>query len=338
MSLADKINQLNLIKIKFKNLDIAHHSLLSDLQNEHNTVEHYSKMFRDNENFEKLIDINKHIRSLLNQHKNTSVRLKSQIETIIHQKERVILQHDYNRYSSQQLSQDIIDVRNQSISKEFIDVLTTAIFNVSDWKFSACIIDPVDSTFVKQMVASEPLYIVSTNPVNFKRSVKKFNKFYQKQRLRKYNRIKDLPRHLGFTVCINQFEYMPLDEQGDVLQQVYKHTLPGGQMLVTYNDCDQRASLEHTLEGLRFYSTKELTLGKAFSIGWNVVKTENANNGVWNYAILQKPGELHSIKTSAPIVENIKGPVVEMTKSEREAEYVRRTQENLRLKALGKIK
>jgi len=114
-----------------------------------------------------------------------------------------------------------------------------------------------------------------------------------------------LPPFLGLTVCVNQFEYIPLDEQGDILQKVYKLTLPGGNMLITYNDCDQRSSLEHTLEGLRFYSTKELLIGKAYSIGWNVVTTETIN-GLWQYAILQKEGQLTSNKTSAPIVENIR--------------------------------
>ena len=330
MSLADKINQLNLIKTKFKNLDIAHHSLLSDLQDEHNVIDHYSKMFKDNENFEKLIDINKHIRSLLNQHKNASQQLKSQIDTIIHKKERAILQHDFDRYSKQTVTDELVDVRNQNISKEFVDILTTEIYNVSDWKFAACIINPVDSTFVKQMVACEPLYILSTSPIAIKRSVKKFNKFYQKQRLRIYTKINELPKCLYLTVCVNQFEYMPLDDQGKIMREVFNYSLPGAKFLITFNDCDQRSSLEHTLQGLRFYNTKELVLGKAFSIGWNVSKTGKINNGMWNYAILQKPGELHSIKTSAPMVENIKSPVVEMTKSEREAEYVRRTQ--------GKIK
>ena len=338
MSLADKINQLNLIKTKFKDLDIEYQTLLTDLQNEHNTVDHYSKMFKDNDNFEKLIDINKHIRALLVEHKNASKKLQSQIDTVIHRKETVILQHDYDRYSKQIVTQDVLDIRNHSLSRDVVDILTTEIYNVSDWKFAACIINPFDSTFVKQMVSFEPLYILSSNPVHIKRSVKKFNKFYQKNRLRIYSRMNELPRCLYFSVCINQFEYMPLDDQGKIMKEVFRYSLPGAKFLITFNDCDERASLEHTLQGLRFYNTKQLVLGKAFSIGWDVFKTGKINNGMWNYAVLKKPGVATSIKTAAPMVENIKSPVVEMTKAEREADYLKRTQENLRLKAQGKIK
>jgi hypothetical protein len=306
MSLADKINQLSLIKTKFS--DFGNHTVdgVKQFKSEYDVVDHYRKLFKDSDNFDKLVDLNLQITSLLAQYSDTSKKVKQQINAVIHNKERGILQYDHNRYNEQTVDQALLDIRNNNISSEFVELICSVIYNISDWRFAGCVIDPIDARFVENMVGSEPLYIVSKNDVCVKRVRKKLNDFYAKQRLRIYSRIKDLPRHLGLTVCVNKFEYMPLDEQGDVLQQVYKHTLPGGQMLVTYNDCDQRASLEHTLEGLRFYSTKELTLGKAFSIGWDVVKTETTNNGVWNYAILQKPGELHSIKTSAPMVENIK--------------------------------
>ena len=306
MNLADKINQLNLIKTKF--LGFADHTAQSTKQfkSEYHVVDYYRQLFKDSDNFDKLIDVNLRIVNLLAEYSVTSKKVKQQIDTVIHAKERRILQFDYSRYNKQAVDQSLLDIRNENISSEFVELICNVIYNISDWRFAGCVIDPIDAQFVENMVGSEPLYIVSNNDVCVKRVRKKLNDFYTKQRLRIYGRIKDLPRHLGLTVCVNQFEYMPLDEQGDVLQQVYKHTLPGGQMLITYNDCDQRASLEHTLEGLRFYSTKELTLGKAFSIGWDVIKTETTNNGVWNYAILQKPGQLHSIKTSAPMVENIK--------------------------------
>jgi hypothetical protein len=305
MSLADKINQLSLIKNKFS--DLGEHTAhdVKQFKSEYDVVDHYRKMFKDRDNFDKLVDLNLQITSLLAQYHATSKKVKQQINTVIHSKERGILQYDYNRYNQQSVEQSLLDIRDENISRKFVELLCSVIHNISDWRFAGCVINPIDSRFIEKMLASEPLYIVSNNDVCIKRVKKKLNDFYAKQRLRTYNRIKELPRQLGLTVCVNQFEYMPLDEQGDVMQQIYKHTLPGGQLLITYNDCDQRASLEHTLEGLRFYSTKELTLGKAFSIGWDVVKTETTNNGVWNCAILQKPGELHSIKTSAPMVENI---------------------------------
>ena len=317
MSLADKINQLNLIKTKF--LGLGNHTVDSNkkLITEYEVIDHYRKLFKNRENFDKLIDLNLQIKKLLAEYSNTSKNITQQINTVIHNKERGILQYDYERYENQFVDQTLLDVRNDNISEEFVNLVCAVIDSISDWRFAGCVINPIDSKFVHAMIGSEPLYIVSKNDVCIKRVKKRLNNFYAKQRLRVYGRINELPKHIGLSVCVNQFEYMPLDEQGNIMQQIYKQTSPGGQMLITYNDCEQRASLEHTLEGLRFYSTKELTLGKAFSIGWDVVKTETTNNGVWNYAILQKPGELHSIKTSAPIVENIKTKVVEKSLQER---------------------
>lgn len=306
MSLADKINQLSLIKTKFSDLGDLYKGAKKDLKNEYEKVDHYRKLFKNKDEFDALIDLNLQITALLEKYVATSKNIKQQVNNVIHTKERGILQHDYDRYANQDVSQSLIEQRNENISEEFVDLIKNVIHSVSDWRYSGCVIDPVDANFVKQLVANEPLYIVTENKINHKRIRKSLNSYYVKNRLRFYPKITYLPKHLGLTICVNQFEYMPLDEQGKIMSEIYSHTLPGGKMVITYNDCDYRASLEHTLEGLRFYSTKELTLGKACSIGWDIVKTETTNNGVWHYAILQKPGQLTSIKTSAPIIENIK--------------------------------
>ena len=306
MSLADKINQLSLIKTKFA--DLGDHSLdvINTLQSENEVIDHYRKLFKDREKFDKLFDLNEKIRNLLLDYHDASNQVKKQIATVVHSKERNILQHDYKRHATQTVNQDLIDKRNENISLEFIELVKNAIQRYSDWRFAGCVLYPADEKFVQDMIACEPLYVVTNNDVSINRIKDKLNNFYFANRLRLYDSLENLPLYgTGLTVCLNHFEYIPLDEQGDILSQVYHVTLPGGKILVTYNDCDQRQSLEHTLEGHRFYSTKELLLGKAYSIGWNVLSSETTN-GLWQYAILQKEGQLTSNKTSAPMVENIK--------------------------------
>ena len=305
MSLADKLNQLSLIKTKFA--DLGDHSLdvIKTLQSEKEVVDHYRKLFKNRGNFDKLVDINKQIENLLVEYYDTVTNVKQQINKVVYNKERNILQHDYIRYSTQTVDQDLLDSRNNNINPEFIELVKSAIQRNSDWRFAGCVLNPIDNLYVQTMIACEPLYVVSNNNTSVSRIKANIDNFYFNNRLRLYRSLKGLPPFLGLTVCVNQFEYIPLDQQGDILQKVYKLTLPGGQMLISYNDCDQRQSLEHTLEGLRFYGTKELLLGKAYSIGWNVVTTESIN-GLWQYAILQKEGQLSSNKTSAPIVENIR--------------------------------
>jgi len=336
--LANKISQLSLIKNAFRDIGKSSLDQLPTFDNEYKASDHYRKFFKDKQHFDQLIDLNLQIKSLLNQYVDTSKKLQEQVNKTIFQKEQKILQADYERYSKQQIEQELLDNRNQNISDDFVDMVTSIIANSSDWRLSACVIEPTDARFVKTIVANEPLYVVTKNQESIKRVKGSFNNFYAEQRLRIYNDFKYLPKQIGLTLCINQFEYMPLDYQGDILLRAYKHTIPGGRMIITYNNCDNRTSLEHTLSGIRYYSTAELTLGKAFSIGWDVEQSDSASNGIWHYAVLKKPGEISSIKNSAAMVENIKKKVVERSLEEREADYLKRTQENLRLKAEGKIK
>jgi len=320
MRLADKINQLSLIKTKFA--DLGDHSLdvVKALQSENEIVDHYRKLFKDSAKFDKLFDLNEEIKSLLIEYYDASTEVKKQIATVVHARERNILQDDHKRYHTEPVDQALLDQRNDNIDPEFVKLLKNVIQRNSDWRFAGCVINPIDEQFVQDMVACEPLYVISNNDVSINRIKEKMNNFYFYNRLRFYDSIEiDLsslndkaPNHpkpgpfsVGFSICVNHFEYIPLDEQGDILSQIYNITSPGGQMLITYNDCDQRKSLEHTLEGHRFYNTKELLLGKAYSIGWNIIHTETID-GLWQYAILQKEGELYSIKTSAPMVENMK--------------------------------
>ena len=313
MRLADKINQLSLIKTKFA--DLGDHSLnvVKKLQSENAVVDHYRKLFKDSAKFDKLFDLNEKIQDLLVEYHEASTEVKNQIATVVHARERNILQDDHKRYHTEPVDQELLDTRNDSMDLKFVELLQNVIQRNSDWRFSGCVMYPIDEQFVQHMVACEPLYVICNNDVSTSRIKSKMNDFYFNNRLRFYDSVKigistgpkDGPFDVGFAICVNHFEYIPLDEQGDILSQIYNVTAPGGQMLVTYNDCDQRQSLEHTLEGHRFYNTKDLFLGKAYSIGWNILTTETIN-GLWQYAILKKEGELYSNKTSAPMVENIK--------------------------------
>lgn len=304
--LADKISQLALIKNAFKDLGKSSLDQLPMFDFEYEASDRYRKFFRDQQHFDTLIDQNLQIKNLLNQYVDTSKKLQEQVNKTIFQKEQKILQADYDRYSKQQVEQKLLDNRNKNISEDFVDMVSSIIANSSDWRLSACVIDPTDARFVKTIVANEPVYVVTKNQESIKRVKSSFNNLYATERLRIYDDYKYLPKHIGLTLCINQFEYMPLDYQGDILLRAYNHTMPGGRMIITYNNCDNRTSLEHTLSGIRYYSTAELTLGKAYSIGWDVEQSDNANNGIWHYAVLKKPGEISSNKHSATLVENVK--------------------------------
>ena len=329
MNLVDKISQLHRAKTKFYQLgDVKeflkenanspdaslHAGWFADphdkqrkiLSEEYDMIEHYRKMFRNSDELDKLSDLNQQLRDTYKKYRKQIQNTKRMIIKALHSHEVNIMQRDHVRYKTEVVTQELLDQRKDNVSPEFVELVQSVIQRNTDWRFAGCVLNPVDDQYVKAMIACEPLYIVTNNDVSIGRIKSNLSEFFVNQRLRLYNSLEGLPQHLGLTICVNQFEYIPLDEQSDILKQTYEHTMPGGLMLLTYNDCDQRTSLEHTLEGLRFYCTRDLLVGKAWSIGWNVVKSETTNNGMWTYVVLQKPGELYSMKTSAPLVENIR--------------------------------
>jgi SAM-dependent methyltransferase len=302
--LADKINKLSIIKQKFADLGEKHD--LDSLTSEKEIVQHYSKMFRSTDDFNQLIELNNELVKVINEYQQVSKRVSSYVNKVLHKKEINILQEDYRRYLNDQITVEDIQQRDQNVSAEFTNFVKSTINQLSDWRYPGCIINPVNSSLTMEMLACEPLYIISDIQELITDVRKGFNSFYNQNRLRVYNDIIHLPLNtLGLAICINQLEYMPLDAQADLLGKIYNHLQPGGRLLISYNDCDNRTCLEHTLEGIRSYSTKQLTLGKAFSIGFDIKKSSSTNNGMWNYAILSKPGQLHSIKTAVPIVKNV---------------------------------
>lgn len=347
MSLADKISQLNLIRNHFRNIGDDTPHMISKLVDEVKLVDHYKDKFKYNSEFNRLSDLNKQLQHELEQYHVTSKRVKDVIAQVIHNKERSILQHDYMNYQKEDLDIELIDSRSQSLSKEIVNEIHARVQNYIDWRFAVIVMHPLDGQFVRNLVAGDPLYVVTQNETIKKRIKKRFNEFYRNNRLKIIARAERLNgRIASLCLAINVFEYMPLDEQANMLEIMFKKTYEGGTAIITFNDCEQRTSLELTLQGLRCYCTKELVLGKAFAIGWDIESVGSVNNGTWSYAILKRPGELTSIKCSAPIIENMKDPAkMPKTfkdpigeKAHREAELQRRTAENLSLKAEGKIK
>ena len=303
--LAEKINQLNLIQTQFGNLGQGIDAALTSIHTDKQKVEHYRSSFKDRANFDNMIEIADQLEKLLIQYKKVSIDTKNQVSQLVGRKERHILQADYARYESENISAELLEKRFDHVSDDIKDALMYVTNSKTDWVTGAVDVYPVNGHFTKHLISCDPLYVIINSPQLLPTIKNDFNEFYRDNRLRVYNSIDNIPNNqLGFATCINNLEYMPLDYQGKIFEKVYAKLQPGGQMLITYNDCEKRAALEHTLSGLRCYSTKSLTIGKASSYGFDIVDQGTTNNGVWSWALLQKFGKYKTIKRSAPMVVN----------------------------------
>ena len=189
---------------------------------------------------------------------------------------------------------------------EIIDVVNGVIQANTFWQYPSLECNPANGVFSVNMNAADPQYVI-TDKKPIRDMVKsRFNEFYAERRLRFYNSVDSIPDNsVGFASCVNLFEYLPLDPIKYMCHKVFSKLKPGGKFLITYNDCEQRYSLELLDNNLRCLCTKNLLSSVMLGLGYDINVADNQNDGVWSYMLLEKPGKLSSKKLAGPDAEFI---------------------------------
>jgi|GEM_PF-3974356 len=239
---------------------------------------------------------------------------KNLVNTIhyeLHTREVQILQHDYTTYESKlELNESWTDEEavnlNKFISKEFDDKINSFVQYHSTWKCPSLDANPVDGRYTRAMVGGDPLYVYCEKEAVANLVRDKFNEFYAKRRLRIYNHLDKFPQNqIGLAVCINLFEYLPLDPIKDITKKIFNILRPGGIFLLSYNNCEERRSLELLSNSFRCYGTRSLIANMLYSQGYDVTDSGSTDDGAWNWMIVQKPGILETQKLSSTSVKII---------------------------------
>lgn len=230
--------------------------------------------------------------------------LSERIQEVLREKEKRILQRDYD--SAQTQEPEFLISRNDYLSPRIIEVCNGFIQANVSWKYASLEVNPANGIFSNLHNAAEPQYCIADSD-KVRDIVKKlFNQFYSEKRLRMYNNVSDIPDNcVGFASCINLFEYLPLDPIKELAKEVFKKLTSGGKFLITYNDCEERYSLELLDNDFRCLCTKSLISSLMYGLGFNILETGNTDDGVWSYMLLTKPGELTSQKLASPEIEFI---------------------------------
>ena len=231
--------------------------------------------------------------------------LENRIQDLLLVKEKSIIQRDYTRVEKQVVEDEDFLIRNSWLTEEIKDKLVGFIHNHNAiWQHGSLEINPGDGYFSDLMNAADPQYCIVANR-QVEQAIKgKFNEFYSNRRLRCYTDIAQIPDNgIGFATCINLYEYLPVDNIKYISSHTFDKLKPGGKFLITYNDCEQRYSLEMLDHEARCLATKTLIQGLHYGMGYDVLDSGSTNDGVWSYMLLQKPGTLTSQKMAAPIIE-----------------------------------
>jgi len=297
--LLDSFGRLDLMLRKLNEFDLE---LANDLDLRTSTVEHDKRLFKEKKHHDNLIGSIQELSISLETYHSNLAELKDYIQKRLRHNEVKLIQEDYKNYESFSAT---IEERI-ALRKSFSENLNAYIFGLknstSNWQYAGVDLYPTDPKFTREIVSSDPTYIIADNQLQDIVS-KEFNDFFASRRLRKYGAIQDLPdASIGVAYCFGKYECMPIDPIKDEASILFDKMLPGGVFYFTYNNCEYRPSLEFC-NGFRAYQTESIITSMMYGIGFDKLDNKVFDDGVWNVMIVKKPGELKSQKQATPSIE-----------------------------------
>ena len=193
--------------------------------------------------------------------------------------------------------------RKMTIDDDSNIELRSLIRNYSDWKVPGLIFRPGVESFIEEMVPLDPLYIVDNHQDLITPCVNKFRKEYQR-RLRQYvvddrsqnSILQDLPNdQFGFVFAYNYMNFKPMEVVKRYMTEVYQKMRPGGNFIMTYNNCDWAHGVRLAERGWMMYTPLRLIRVYSDQIGFDIVR-EYTGLGDVSWIEFRKPGNIESLR------------------------------------------
>lgn len=203
--------------------------------------------------------------------------------------------------TNKKVNQQILD-RRMPMTVNVQHMISNRIKSYADWKYPGLIIRPGVETFIGDLVALDPLYIVDYSKELLQPALSTFPEEYQR-RLRIYEQdprssdvLATLPNNqFGLCLAFNFFEFTPLEVVEQYLKSIFNKLRPGGVLTMTFNDCDRAHCVALVEKNFCFYTPGKRVTAIAKSIGYKQIFTWT-DTGNLTWLELRKPGELASIR------------------------------------------
>lgn len=201
--------------------------------------------------------------------------------------------------TNKKVNQQILD-RRMPMTTNVQQMISNRIKSYADWKYPGLIIRPGAETFISDLVALDPLYIVDYSKELLQPALSTFPEEYQR-RLRVYEQdprssdvLATLPNNqFGLCLAFNFFEFTPLEVVEQYLKSIFNKLRPGGVLTMTFNDCDRAHCVALVEKNFCFYTPGKRVTAIAKSIGYKqMFSWTDMGNLTW--LELRKPGELAS--------------------------------------------
>jgi len=252
----------------------------------HDIDNHYSKIQQAFSEFE--LDLN---------------NLKAQIKLKIEAAENPWFQESYTLYEGEKnySAEEILNLRKSHTADN--SLFQARLTQYANWKYPAIIIRPGLESFIENMVAYDPLYLVDLNYDYLVPAMSKFNQQYQ-NRLRPCSVTEEVGEEIlnkipndqfGMCLAYNYFNFRPFEILKQYLSEIYQKLKPGGIFAFTFNDCDRASAVILVENYYCCYTPGYLVRELALSMGYEIVYSWN-DPGPTTWIELKKPGVLESIK------------------------------------------
>jgi len=252
--------------------------------------------------------------------------LKGEVQRRIEVEGRSWLHKSYTLYEQQLESRDsqrpeaVGMHRNKPVKldAEVEKMFKTRVASYSDWHYPAMIIHPMQESFVQNMLASDPLYLVDESHYLLEPTLANFNPVY-KHRVRPYVIEESFDRpilvqlpdqQIGFCLAYNYFNYRPFEIIKIYLNEIYEKLLPGGVLVMTFYDCDRYQAMQAVEQYITCYTPGTLVRGWAKYIGFEEV-FYHQDDGASTWIEFRKPGKLSSLRGGQALAKILPKPVAE---------------------------
>ena len=189
--------------------------------------------------------------------------------------------------------------------EETISEVISRIGQYADWRYPGLEIGPGDGIWTPNLVACDPLYVVDIHQEFLDSTRSKFNQEYQ-QRIRTYHidrfathdhDLSQLPiGQFGFVFAWNVFNYFPLENLKEYLQEIHRALRPGGVCMFSYNDGENPVSVEYAENGWMSYMPKTLLISMCENLlNFEVLHVLDREDNI-SWIELRKPGTLTTVK------------------------------------------
>jgi len=231
--------------------------------------------------------------------------LKSELKQLIETTEKPWFAESYRLYEEEMIHEttDYILDRRPEIVAETEQFYRTRLVRHNSWQHPAMIIRPGRETYINELLASDPLYLVDESHDLLMPAMSQFNELYQ-QRLRPYiinERNSDeilvkLPNgQFGLVFAYNFFNFRPFEIIRKYLTEIYQKLRPGGVLVMTFNDCDRNKGVLLVEQHFCCYTPGYLIRELAQSLGYQIAFSWT-DQGPTTWLELQKPGDFVSLR------------------------------------------